>query len=131
MSINITLKPSYEIPLVGVVGANAQTAFISGRITVPFRVNGIVIVFGDDHVDNVLHYFLTDDTQNISTTSISTGDHLIPISYPNRYFIGHSMIRRVHIIREFPEGGLILKCHVVNNNAYQITVNAAIVVEEI
>jgi len=130
-SIKIELKPTYEIPLSGVIGAGAQGAFVSGKIAKPFRINGIVIVFGSDHIDAVLHYFLAGDTNQVSTTSISTGDNLIPSGSPTPYFIGHNMIRHIKIIKEFPEGNRYLKCHVVNNNAYAITANASLIVEEI
>lgn len=131
MPIRIILKPTYEVPISGVVGANAQLGFVGGRITVPFRINGVKIVFGDDHIDNVLHYLLVDDTNNVSATSISNGTNLIPPASPTPYFIGHSMFKHVTIIKDFPEGGLYLKCHVVNNNAYQIQVNISFIIEEL
>lgn len=131
MSINIVLKPTYEIPLIGVVGANAQQGFTSGRITFPFRINGIVVIFGDDHIDNVLHYFLTDETNNVSAANISTGDNVIPPASPTPYFIGHSMIRKIRFIKDFPEGDLFLKVHVVNGNAWAINVNIAFIIEAI
>jgi len=131
MSIKAKLKPTYEIPLSGVIGAGAQGAFVSGKIDKPFRINGIVIVFSSDHIDTVLHYFLVGDTNQVSTASISTGVNLTPTDSPTPYFIGHNMIRCVKIIKEFPEGNKYLKCHVVNNNAYAVTVNASIIVEEI
>lgn len=125
------LKPSYEVPLIGLIGANAQGGIASDIIDVPFRINGLVIVFGDDHVDNVLHYFLVDDTNSVDTTAMSTGRNIISPRSPYPYFIGHSMIRGIKVIREFPEGNYYLKVHVVNNNAYQIQVNVYVIVEEI
>lgn len=130
MSIKVQLKPTYEIPLVGAIGAGLQTAFVSGKMDKPFRVNGIIIVFDTDHVNNVLHYFLVGDTNQVSATSISTGDNLVPSDSPTPFFIGHNMIRYVKIIKEFPKGNRYLKCHVVNNNAYAIVVNASIIIEE-
>lgn len=131
MSIKVKLKPTYEIPLVGVIGAGAQGAFVSGKIDKPFRINGIVIIFDTDHVDNVFHYLLVGDTNQVSTTSISTGDNLVPAQSPTPFFIGHNMIRCIKIIKEFPEGKRYLKCHVINTNAYAIVVNASIIIEEI
>lgn len=131
MSIKVVLKPTYEIPLIGAIGAGAQGAIVSGKIDKPFRINGIVIVFDTDHIDNVLHYFLTGDTNQVSTTSISSGDNVIPPISPSAYFIGHNMIRHIKIIRDYPNGNLYLKCHVVNNNAYAIVVNVSVIVEEI
>jgi len=131
MSMKVELKPTYEIPLVGVIGAGAQGAIVSGKIDKPFRINGIIIIFGSDHVDNVFHYFLVGDTNQVSTASISTGDNIVPPDSPTPYFIGHNMIRHIKIIKEFPNGNRYLKCHVVNNNGYAIVVNASIIVEEI
>lgn len=131
MGITVELKPSYEVPLVGVCGANAQTAIVSGVIVNAFRINGAVVIFGDDHIDNVLHYLLVGDTNNISTTNISEGNNIIPPPSPSRFFIGHSMIRKIHVIREYPKGDKYIKCHVVNNNAYAININSSIIIEEV
>lgn len=127
----ITLKPTYEIPLSGVIAATAQGGVASARLRKPFRIHDIIINFGDDHADAVLHYFLTSTNKNISTTNISIGDNVVPAESPTPYYIGHAVLRRVKIIKEFKAGRRFLKVHVVNNNAYAITFNVSFIIEEI
>lgn len=129
--IQVTLKPTYEVPMSGTIAANAQGGVASAKITKPFRINGVIITFGDDHINNVRHFLLTAENDNISTTSRSTGRNLVPPEAPTPYYIGHSVLRKIKAIREFSEGNRYLKVHIVNNNAYQITYNVAFIIEEI
>lgn len=131
MSINITLKPTYEIPLIGVVGAAAQLGFRSDKIDISFRINGLKIIFGDDHIDNVLHYFLIGTTDALSAVALSEGTNIFGERAFTPWFIGHSMIRYIKFVKEYPQADRWLKVHVVNNNVYAIQVNASVIVEEI
>lgn len=131
MSIEVTLKPSYEVQVAGLVGAAAQLGFVSPLIEVPFRINGIIITFGSDHIDNVLHYIKTSVNVAVSAIAISQGTNLITPFPPEQFFIGHNMLRHIRAIKEFPEGNKYLKTHIINNNAYAIQSNVCYVIEEL
>lgn len=129
--LNVTFKPKYEIPFSGTIAATTQGGQASNRIDIPFRVNGMIAIFGNNHLDNVRYHFLTADTPAISTTSMSNGSNIIKAQGVIGYFVGHNTVRPITVIREYLTGGVYLKLHVNNLNAYQITYNASIIIEEI
>lgn len=110
------------IPFIAIVGANAQIGIIGNVPHTPYTVLGGIIYFPNDAVDNVQVRFLYASENTFSTTGISSGENLFVRGANTPFFVGHASSVNIqsHIKLEDPDN--YLKMHVVNNNAYAITV---------
>lgn len=110
------------MPFVVTIGAGAQGGQAIALPYLPCIVLGGTIYFPDNAIDNILVYFLESPDGSISTTGISGGEDLLTPETGTPYFIGHA--DAIHVTTHIPVESPIayFKMHVVNNNAYAITI---------
>jgi hypothetical protein len=130
-SFESVLKRRLQIPFISAIAANTQLTLVSARITFPFVIVGVEIVFRDDAANNLLEYVLLSGNTNTSTTAVPPDLNAFSQYAPNPYFIGEGVVKRADCYVYAPSGYQFVKVHTVNNNAYAQTVNVTVTIEEV
>ena len=120
-----------EIPFIATIGATAQLTILSDLISFPFVVRSILIDFSTDHINNVLHYVLLSTNRTTSTTSVPADTSAFTGLSGISYAIGDNREKRYFPNIEWRQTRSYIKVHVVNNNAYAVSVNATVTIEEL
>ena len=124
-------KRTAEIPFFATVGANAQLTILSDQITFQFIVRSILIDFGSDHVDNVLHYVLLSTNRTASVTAVPADTNAFTGLSTIGFAIGDNREKRYYPNVEWRQTRSYVKIHVVNNNPYAVLVKATVTIEEL
>ena len=124
-------KESYEIPFIAPALLTGQNGYSSGSIDFPFKVTKIRMYFPDNAVYGIDVYWLTATTPAISTVAMSEGQNLFSPFSPVVRFIGHADIVTLYPNRVIEATHPYIKMHVVNNNAYAITLMGIVTIRRV
>ncbi len=127
------LKPRrvVEIPFRGTLAAGTMVTLNSGRITYPFRVTKVKMIFTDEANNQVIHSVHVLGNPYTSTTQAPTGDNLFGRESPTASFVGRSIIRVVPCNVEYPEGRRYIAFFTNNTSPYAYDFNGSVTIEEI
>jgi hypothetical protein len=128
---SLTAKRTAEIPFMATVGAAAQLTILSDLISFPFVVRSILIDFGSDHVDRVLHYVLLSTNRTTSITVVPADTNAFTGLSTIGYAIGDNREKRFYPNVEWRQTRSYMKVHVINNNAYAVNVKVNVTIEEL
>jgi len=118
-----------EIPFYGTVGAGAILSLVSNRISYPFRITRLKMIF-DEIANNVVqHRWFTSGNPQVSTTDVPSGDAIASRETPLPIFVGRGLVRIVDINEEFPEGDLFIKLYTLNGLGVAYTINGSCTIE--
>ena len=117
-----------EIPFYATVPAASQLTILSDMITFPFIVRNILIDFGADHLDAVLHYVLLSTSRTTSATAVPADTNAFSGLSPIGYAIGDNREKRYYPNIEWRETKSFIKVHAVNNNAYAVNIKVTVTI---
>lgn len=129
--IEIEDKPEYEIPFIATIGATAQGTTVISGLSKPYKILEARMYFPDDAVNNVLIYWLIARDGEGSTTGIPTGDNMFSPFATLQWFIGHADLVTIRGNIDITVLDTGLKMHVINNNAYAITMMSILKIREL
>ena len=126
--IRISTKQLYTLPFSGTVALATQLTLLSSPIPFPFIVKSAEMVFSDEAMNQVRHYWLWADNDTVSTIAVPDGLNIFSRLAPTGYFIGHALIRRVEANLRINSIGARIKLHTNNllNSAYDISASMTI-----
>jgi hypothetical protein len=125
----MVFKAQVNIPFMGTVGASTQLTLVSGMITFPFKIVGAEITFRDDAANSLRIYVLVSANTNTSTTDVPPDTNAFSQYSPTPYFVGEGTIKRASCFLPAFKGGMYIKVHANNLNAYAQTINATVTIE--
>lgn len=124
-------KLTATIPVTGTVAANTHQTTIIGPIPFQYIVSEVEMIFGADAADNLRIYWKASRNRATSTTAPPSGRNILGWMAPLAYFIGDGVTKRVPAnFKANPEEKYI-KLHAHNQNAYAVTINCTITIEEV
>ena len=116
-------EKEYVLPFVLLgLAAGAQSAVVQSVTTREEYVVEIIMCFPDDAINNVEVYWLSSDSPDISTSTISTGENLLADWISPARIIGHAETIRLACNVPVPASARYVKMHVVNNNTYVVDI---------
>ena len=118
-----------EIPFYGSIGAGAFLTLVSNRISYPFRVTRLKMIFDELANNLVTHQWLTSGNRNVSTTGPPSGDLIGRRESTTPTFTGRGLIRVVDLNDEYPEGDLFIKLYTFNGLGVAYPINASCTIE--
>ena len=118
-----------EIPFQATLAAGAMVTLNSARITYPFRVVKVKMIFTEEAMNQVIHRWHVLRNPFVSTTAGPVGDNLFSRESPTASFIGTAIIRVVECNVEFPEGMRVVALYTNNTSPYAYDFNCAVVIE--
>lgn len=128
-------KHAVELSFVGRVGIAAPTGphwtIVSSRLMYPFRLTQVTMVFTDDALNLVRHYWLHSGEHSTSIASVPSGTNLFARESPTGYFIGRGIIKRLRCNIEVPEEGEFIKLHTHNTGTTPYDINCSALIEEL
>lgn len=128
-------KRTIELSFVGRVTLAAPTGphwtIVSRSIPYPFRLTEVEMVFTDDALNLIRHYWLYSHDTNTSISDVPSGNNLFSRESPTPYFIGRGIIKRLRCSIEVPEADMFIKLHTHNLTTGPYDINASCIIEEI
>jgi hypothetical protein len=122
-AITISGEDEYSIPFIlEALAAGAQNTAVSSMIPLSYRVTEIKVYFPDDAINNVRVYWLASNNGQGSTTTIPDGTNLIASFSGTTFLIGHADVITLRCSLAIESAKSFIKMHVLNNNAYAITI---------
>lgn len=119
-----------SIPFTGNVLAGVWSTLLSTRITYPFRILQIKMVFSSEANNLVQHWWHTSPSLITPVQGQLTADNVFGRESPTAFFVGKSIIRIVNCSLEYPEGNLFIVLQTFNGLAIPYRLNCEIVIEE-
>jgi len=127
----LSAKRMYELPFQAIVNAASQLTIVSGLITFKFKVIQVKMFFGNDHINNVWHYWLIGRNSGGSTTTVPPDDNMFGLMSPIALFVGHNEVITAYPDFSWTEERGYIKLHINNVNTYIVTVKAICRIEEL
>lgn len=128
-------KRTIELSFVGTVTLAAPTGphwtMVSRAIPYPFRLKQVQMIFTDDALNLVRHYWLYSNAPRRSIASVPSGDNFFAREAPTPYFIGRGIIKRVRSNIEVPDTGRFILLHTHNLSPAAYAFNCSCIIEEL
>jgi hypothetical protein len=124
-------KRTAEILFFAAVGAGAQLTILSDLISFPFVVRSIIIDFGEDHLDSVLHYVLLSTNRTTSVTAVPADTNAFTGLSTIDYAIGDNREKRYYPNTIWRETKSYVKVHAINFNTYAVNIKVNVTIEEL
>ena len=128
-------RRSVELSFVGRVTLAAPTGphltIVSRRIPYPFRVTQVNMVFTDDALNLVRHYWLHSSEPSTSIVAVPSGINLFSREAPLPYFIGRGIIKRLRCSVPVLETDQHIKLHTNNTGTTPYDIDCSCIIEEL
>lgn len=89
------------------------------------------MIFDEEAFNNIEYRWYTSGNVNISTTDWPSDDNIFGRESSSAGFRGKSVIRKLDVNVEYPEGDLFIKLGVYNAGNYAYEFNATLTIQEI
>lgn len=123
-------KRRIAIPFISAIPASVGLTLLSSRISFPFRIVEVEIIFRNDAANLVNVWILTSPNTSISITTPPPDTNVFSPFSPSAFFLGEGLIKKLAINYTPPEGENIIKVHTQNICTWPQTVNVTVTIEE-
>ena len=123
-------KRRIVIPFTSAIPASVGLTLLSSRISFPYRIVEVEIIFRNDAVNNVNVWILTSPNTSTSITTPPPDTNVFSPFSPSAFFLGEGLVKHLNLNYQPPEGDEIIKVHAQNVCTWPQTVNVTVTIEE-
>ena len=124
-------KKILVLPFNAVLAANTNNTLVAGKIPFWYRIREIEVVFEDDTNNQLLVYVFVSGNSTASTTTPPPDYNVFGQYSPTPYLIGEGIIKSLDIDYQVEKDMFYIKVYGSNLNAYAVTMNVTVKIEEI